>query len=96
MNQDPLRIAEVSALPLQRLQLTFQDGQTFIVDLSKWISSTQSLQTLSDPTLFAQAKKGEWGAAVVWIEDTLDLGADNLRNLAVEQSGGIGHERLLT
>ncbi len=29
-----------------------------------------------------------------WIEDELDLGADNLRHLAVEQAGGIGHERI--
>lgn len=29
-----------------------------------------------------------------WVEDELDLAADNLRNLAVEQSGGIGHERI--
>lgn len=28
-----------------------------------------------------------------WIEDELDLAADNLRNLAVEQAGGIGRER---
>lgn len=26
----------------------------------------------------------------------LDLGADNVRHLAVEQAGGIGHERLVT
>lgn len=32
---------------------------------------------------------------MIWIDDELDLGADNLRNLAVEQAGGIGHERLL-
>jgi hypothetical protein len=39
---------------------------------------------------------GDFGTSVVWIDDDLDLGADNLRNLAVEQTWGIGHERLIT
>jgi len=29
------------------------------------------------------------------IDDELDLSADNLRNLDAEQSGGIGHERMI-
>jgi len=37
----------------------------------------------------------EHGASVVFIDDELDLGADNLRNLEAEQSGGIGHERMI-
>lgn len=43
---------------------------------------------------YAQAKIGFAGRTVDWIEDELDLASDNLRNLAVEQSGGIGHERI--
>ncbi|MBD9360294.1 hypothetical protein [Methylomonas fluvii] len=43
---------------------------------------------------YAQAKIGFAGRTVDWIEEELDLAADNLRNLAVEQSGGIGHERI--
>ena len=31
---------------------------------------------------------------MVWIEDDLEMAADNLRNLAIEQAAGIGHERL--
>jgi predicted XRE-type DNA-binding protein len=34
------------------------------------------------------------GGYVVWIEDDLEMAADNLRNLAIEQAAGIGHERL--
>ncbi len=96
MNQDPLRIAAVTALPKQRLQLTFADGLAAEVDLSGWIADTCALQDLADPGLFAQAHVGEFGATVVWVDETLDLGADNLRHLAVEQTGGIGHERLVT
>lgn len=94
MNKDPFRIASVRALPEMRLRLTFEDGFTGTVDLRDWITHTRALARLRDPAVFRKAKVGEWGTAVVFIEDTLDLGADNLRNLAVEQSDGIGHERL--
>ena len=95
MNQDPLRLSAVESRQAQHLRLTFQDGQTFEVDLTEWIANTRALRALSDPALFEQARLGEWGTSVVWMEDELDLGADNLRHLAVEQAGGIGHERLV-
>lgn len=94
MNKDPLRIASVQALSEMRLRLSFEDGFTGTVDLRDWVAHTRALAKLRDPAVFRKAKVGEWGASVVFIEDTLELGADNLRNLAVEQSGGIGHERL--
>ncbi|WP_197488404.1 hypothetical protein [Methylomonas koyamae] len=68
-------------------------GQSFEVDLNAWITETEALNPLKDRDLFAQAKIGFVGRSVDWIEDELDLAADNLRNLAVEQSGGIGRER---
>ncbi len=37
---------------------------------------------------------GFGGLTVDRIADEVDLAADNLRNLAIEQAGGIGHERL--
>ena len=69
-------------------------AQTFEVDLTEWIDTTISLAALKDATLFAQARVGFGGHCVGWIEDELDLGTDNLRNLATEQAGGIGHERI--
>ena len=32
---------------------------------------------------------------MIWLNDELEMAADNLRHLAVEQAGGIGHERLI-
>lgn len=96
MNHDPLRLTSVEPHSEKCLHLTYEDGQTFEVDLTDWISRTHALKALADPALFAQARLGEWGTSVVWIDDDLDLGADNLRHLAVEQAGGIGHERLVT
>ena len=95
MKNDPLRIRAVDVLPDQCLHLTFEDGWQADVDLSGWIEHTRLFQPLQNATLFAQARLGDWGTSVVWVEDEIDMGADNLRNLAVEQEGGIGHERLI-
>ena len=94
MNRDPLRLRAVTAQPNQSLHLVFQDGFEADVGLSDWIANTRGLQALADPALFSRARVSEWGSAVEWVTDELDLGADNLRNLAVEQAGGIGHERI--
>jgi hypothetical protein len=96
MKNDPLRISAVQALPEQCLQITFQDGWRVKVNLSHWIANTKLLAPLQDATLFEKARTGDWGTSVVWVEETVDLGADNLRNLAVELAGGIGHERIVT
>ncbi len=76
-----------------RLALTFADGYQATVDLTDW-SHRKPLSALADAGIFASARVDALGGYVVWIDDDLELAADNLRNLAVEQSGGIGHERL--
>lgn len=96
MSKDHFVLTAVEALPDYRLRLTYADGQSFLIDLSERIRTTNFLAPLRDATLFAQAKVGFAGRSVDWIEDVLDLGADNLRHLAVEQAGGIGHERIWT
>jgi hypothetical protein len=96
MTNDPLRIANVAVLSDRpALHVIFGDQYAAVIDLSDWIATTKALSPLKDPALFAKARVGEHGTAVVWIDDVLDLGADNLRNLATEQSGGIGHERMI-
>lgn len=79
----------------QRLCLTFADGATFALDLSPVITAHRALQPLADQALFAQAHLDARGGYVIWVEDDLEMAADNLRHLATEQAGGIGHERLL-
>ncbi|RMD69480.1 MAG: DUF2442 domain-containing protein, partial [Gammaproteobacteria bacterium] len=80
--------------PDYRLHLKFADGQALTVDLAPWIETTRALSPLKDPSLFAKAHLSNQGRTLAWIDDELELGADNLRNLAIEQSGGIGPERL--
>lgn len=96
MIKDHLCLTAVESLPDFRLRLTYADGKTFDVDLAERINTSDFLAPLRDPVLFAQAKVGFCGRSVDWIEDALDLGSDNLRHIAVEQAGGIGHERIWT
>lgn len=96
MTNDPLRVTHVAAIPNQQaLHVVFGDQYATAIDLSGWIATTKSLAGLKDPAVFSNARVGEHGTAVVFIDDILDLGADNLRNLAAEQAGGIGHERIV-
>ncbi|WP_082880810.1 DUF2442 domain-containing protein [Methylomonas sp. DH-1] len=84
----------VEPLTAYKLRLRYADGQSFEVDLNAWIAETEALSPPKDRDLFAQAKIGFAGRTVDWIEDELDLAADNLRNPAVEQAGDIGRERI--
>ncbi|MEI6146437.1 MAG: hypothetical protein WCP66_08490 [Methylococcales bacterium] len=70
--------------------------KVFEVDLANLIDTSVFLAPLKNRSLFVQAKVGFCGRSIDWIEDTLDLGSDNLRNFGVEQAGGIGHERIWT
>jgi hypothetical protein len=94
MSKKHFQLTAVEAKSEYRLRLSYADGQTFDVDLVEWLNSSAELLRLKSPALFSQARVGLGGWAVEWIEDELELGADNLRNLAVEQAGGIGHERI--
>ena len=75
------------------LAVTFGDGITFNVDLGPMIKAYPTMNALRDTALFSQARIDARGGYVVWMDDDLELAADNLRNMAVEQSGGSGHER---
>jgi len=75
------------------LTVTFGDGATMNIDLNKIISQYPVLSPLNDPYLFKKARVDESGRNVVW-NDNIDLAGDNLRAEAVEQGGGISHERI--
>jgi hypothetical protein len=96
MSKDHFRLTAVEAFDEYQLRLTYADGQTFKVYLTALISTSAFLAPLKNVPLFAQARVGFGGRSVDWIEDDLDLSSDNLRHLGVEQSGGIGHERIWT
>lgn len=94
MSNAHFRLTKIKPLKGFCLSLVYADGQTFTVDLLEWIAKTKALRPLQDAALFARARIGAAGGTVEWRAGALDLAADNLRNLAVEQAGGIGHERI--
>lgn len=75
------------------LKVTFGDGATMNIDMNGIIAQYPVLSSLNDPDLLKKAKVDESGRNVVWNDD-IDLAGDNLRAEAVEQSGGISHERI--
>jgi len=96
MIHDPQHTIKALAVRLPHgLTLTFADGATFAVDLGCVIRSHPALAGLADADVFVQARLDALGGYVVWVDDDLEMAADNLRHLAVEQSGGIGSERIL-
>jgi hypothetical protein len=94
MKNDVFKLISVKPLDGLRLRLRYADGAAFEVSLADWVAASNALSALKKPTLFMRAHVGEGGHGVAWVDDELELGADNLRNLAVEQAGGIGHERI--
>jgi hypothetical protein len=92
--QEQFRIVVVKALESYRLRLDFGDGATMTVDLAAIIDRVPVLAPLKDPQLFAKARVGERRLTVEWIPGELDMAGDNLRAEAVEQSGGVSHERV--
>lgn len=96
MIHDPQHtIVGLKVIAPQRLHLRFADGADFEVDLTGAIAGHRALVPLADPSVFAAAHIDSLGGYVVWKPDELEMAADNLRHMAVEQAGGIGHERLL-
>ena len=93
-NRDHFRLTKAKALKNSCLKVTYADGMDFNIDLSGWIKSSSFLKPLQDQSLFSSVKLSELGRAVEFGKGEIDLAADNLRNLAIEQSGGIGHERI--
>lgn len=94
MSKDHFVLTEVQARPGYGLWLRYADGAAWQVNLREQIHTLAYLAPLQDTALFSQAALGFAGRSVEWIADELDLASDNLRHLAIEQAGGIGHERL--
>jgi hypothetical protein len=69
----PVRIAGVKPVRDYTLTVAFMNSKTFTVDLR-------------DPAVFAGVDVGEDGFSLVWPGD-LDVGADRLYEMALEQNG---------
>jgi hypothetical protein len=86
-------IRNITIAGQSKLTITFGDDVTMDIDLTAIIARNPSLAPLKDAALFSKAKIGEHNRVVEWNDD-IDLAGDNLRAEAIEQNGGISHERI--
>jgi len=82
----PVRIAGVRPVREYALKVAFMNGKTFTVDLGEFVHRLKGLRALRDPARFARADLGEGGFSLVWPGD-LDIGADRIYEIALEQNG---------
>lgn len=96
MNQKHFLLTAVTAIGPTRLALRYADDQAFELDLGEVINKHPTLAKLRDPDVFAQVEPDEWNRGVIFAgDDDLTLASDNLRAMAIEQSGEFSHQQLL-
>jgi hypothetical protein len=91
MSKPPL-IHAVKAKPPATLEIAWRAGGNSTVDVARLIKRFKLYAPLRNAALFARAKADPWGHAVNWPGE-IDMGADQLYELAREQTGEWGPER---
>ena len=91
MSKPPL-IRAVKAKAPATLEITWNTGEKLTTDVSRLIKRFKIYVPLRNVTLFGRAKADPWGHAVNWPGD-IDIGADQLYELAREQAGEWGPEQ---
>src|ERR1039457_1977366 len=81
-----IRISSVKYIEGFTLRLRWVNGTVTPVDLREPVLRLKGLKPLRDEAVFSSAKKGEGVHSVVWPGD-LDMGADRLWEMALEQQG---------
>lgn len=81
-----IRIAGVKYTSEYVLRLRWVNGKTMAVDLREPVHRLKGMRQLRDQAVFARATKGEGGHSVVWPGE-IDMGADRLWEMALEQNG---------
>ncbi len=72
------RLKSVQALKGRRLDLTFINGQTFVLDMSEDIQNFPGLRPLQIEDAFMKAETGDDGWTVEWPDLDIQIGADTL------------------
>ena len=88
----PPSIRTVKAKPPAILDIAWSTGETLAVDISRLVKRFKLYSPLKNAALFAKAKADPWGHAVN-LPGEIDIGADQLYELAREQAGEWGPER---
>lgn len=85
MRQPRVEAAAAAEQPLH-LAITWADGTKSVVDLTALVRDLKVFEPLDDPATFADVRADESGWSIKWRGD-VDLGADTLWRLALEQRG---------
>ena len=88
----PPRIGAVRAQAPATLEIAWSTGEKLTVDISRLVKRFKLYAPLRNAALFGKAKADPWGHAVNWPGE-IDMGADQLYELAREQTGEWGPER---
>ena len=91
MKKPPL-IRTVKVAAPATLDIVFSTGETLAADVSRLIKRFKLYAPLKNPAHFGKAKVDPWGHAVNWPGD-IDMGADQLYEIAREQACEWGPER---
>ncbi len=86
MAEPAIRVENVASVGEYSLRLRWTNGMAFKVDLREPVFRLKGLRPLRDPAVFARASVGEGGHSVAWPGD-LDMGAQRLLEMALEQNG---------
>jgi hypothetical protein len=81
-----IRIASVKYEREYIVRVRWVNGKTVTVDLQEPVSRLKGMRPLRDKAVFAQVAKGEGGHSIVWPGE-IDMGADRLWEMTLEQSG---------
>jgi uncharacterized protein YbdZ (MbtH family) len=80
------RLTSVKVAADHAVRLRFENDKTFTVDLRELVQRSKGLKALRNAAVFARVTLGEGGHSLAWPGD-LDIGADTLWQLALEQNG---------
>lgn len=72
------RLKSVQALEGRKLDLTFINGQRFVLDMNADIQNFPGLRPLRIEDAFMQAEMGDDGWTVEWVDLDIQIGADTL------------------
>ncbi|MDP2430893.1 MAG: DUF2442 domain-containing protein [Pseudomonadota bacterium] len=93
MSKPAHRIKSAHTVRPHVLHVEWANGGASDIDLSATIAATPFFAPLKDAAVFMAARAGEWGWDVVW-PGGVDMAADQLLYLALEQAGKADNARL--
>lgn len=81
-----VRISDIKYAGDFKLRIRWMNRRTMSVDLRELVHRLKGLAGLRNQATFARARKGEGGHSVTW-SGHLDVGADRLWEMSLEQNG---------